>query len=78
MSDKYDEVTAYWGDVHFSWARDEDGTWGCRMMWGRTNRSGRMVEKTLDHLVPGRFSSEAECRAALELAAKAWLHEHQS
>ena len=65
------------GEVHFSWVRRDDGRWAAEAMWGRTSRSGAPVEKSLDHLATGSYDTEAECRAALERAARSWLYEHQ-
>ncbi len=77
MPGGHDELRGERGEVHFSWTRHEDGTWGCETMWGRTTRSGAPVEKHLEHLVKRRFTSEAACREALEQAAKGWLYEHR-
>ena len=77
MASRHGTLRSERGEVHYSWMRNEDGTWSRETMWGWTTRTGTRVEKSLDHLVTRRFESEAECRKVLERAAKGWLHEHR-
>ncbi len=76
MAQRLRTLTAGRGRVTFEWAQREDGKWVRQAMWGVSARSGAAVEKNLDHLVTAAFDDEADCRDALERAAKAWLHEH--
>ncbi len=76
MENRYDTLSAGRGRIHFRWSQRADGKWVRVEMWGRTSRSGREVEKNLDHLITRAFDSEADCRRALQRAAKAWLYQH--
>ena len=77
MAKRYETISAGRGMAHFSWTQRDDGAWVRDTMWGRTSKSGAVVEKNLDHLMTRSFSSETECRVALRRAAKAWLYEHK-
>ena len=76
MAERWRTMTAGRGRVSFGWDRRPDGKWARTTMFGVTERSGAAVEKNLDHLMTAAYDSEAECRRALERAAKAWLYEH--